>query len=659
MKKALCVVLALAMLLAMASCGTSATVSPSTAQSPTSSAPVSQTPTPDPSPSSKYNEAPELKTLADKGELPSVEERLPLEPMVSEASEIGQYGGNYVGAAFGPTSGQLDTEALRFVGLVTIEPDLQTFKPNLLLDYKISDDGREYTYYLREGLKWSSGDPLNADDFMFWAEDILANEELNPAPMSEFKSGGELLKYTKVNDYEVKVTFKDPNPAYIIIMARYHTNKLRYFYAPKEYLKQWHPKYNPDAEKLAKEEGFESWVLCFQFHSDNSQAAMDVNAPDISPWVLTSIDSTGSKHFTRNPYYHTVDREGNQLPYIDSQTALIVQDGDVRNLKIFSGEILAAAENPLPLSNYTLYKENESKGGYKTYLFTNTRGSDCAFTFNLTHNDPVVRQVFNEVKFREAMSLAIDRKAINDTLYFSNAVIRQAVPPMSTSFFEDWMESYMAGYDVAGANSRLDELGYAWDSTKTTRLMPDGRPFNLKLETIEEFVKVSEMVAEFWSAIGIKTTLQVDERSFYEERASTNDREISAFTLDMVAETNLRAQSFGRFRPGNAQKELEFMSKYTLWFNGQQGGEEPPQEIKTLRDKCLEFGTLSPENAKYKTLGGEIASEVVKNLWFIGCTVAPRIVIVSDKLGNTPTKGTFANDYTFWKPYKCDAWYFK
>ena len=87
-----------------------------------------------------------------------IEERLPDEPAVVEVDEIGVYGGTYVGAAFGPTSGQVDTEGLRFQSLLTIEEDLNTFKPNIIKGYDVNEDYTEYTIHLREGMKWSNGE---------------------------------------------------------------------------------------------------------------------------------------------------------------------------------------------------------------------------------------------------------------------------------------------------------------------------------------------------------------------------------------------------------------------------------------------------------------------------------------------------------------------
>lgn len=653
MKKVACLIMSLFIIASASGCN-------STEKKTNTNANINTNQSSQPQTNSKYKESPQLAQLVKDGKLPPVEQRLPEEPAVTTAKEIGKYGGVYKGAAFGPKTGQLDTEGMRFTGLLSIESDLKTFKPMILKDYKISEDFKTYTFILRKGMKWSNGDPLTADDFVFWYEDILLNKEITPAVPSDFKKGNDVMKVEKVDDYTVKVSFTQPYPAFEILMAKNHFGTTRQFLAPKKYLQQWHIKYNKDAADLAKKEGFETWFQCFISHSDNSQAAIDTKAPDITPWVLSKIDDQGNKYFDRNPYYFIVDKEGNQLPYIDQQVAVIVKDAQVRTLKLISGELHAAGENPLPVKDYTLYKENEQKGDYKVYLFKNTRGSDCAFTFNITHKDPVLRQIFNEVKFREAMSLALDRKAINKTLYFDKADIKQAVPPDSTSFYEDWMGKYMIEYDVNKANALLDELGYKWDADKKVRLMPNGKPFNIVLETIEEFVPMSEMAVEYWNKIGIKVTLKQQERTLFLERGKNNDRDMQAFTMDSVAEFNLRSASFSRMRPGNAFDDLEFQQAHKNWFtsNGA-SGEEPPALIKDLYNKSLRFAELKPGSEEYLKLGKEITTTVTKNLWFIGVSVAPRVIIISNKLGNTPTEGTFANDYAFWKPYKGEAWYFK
>lgn len=608
----------------------------------------------------EYKESPLVHELVEKGELPPIEERLPEEPAVVEVDEIGAYGGRYVGAAFGPSSGALDTEGLRFQSLLTIEEDLQTFKPNLIKGYEVNDEFTEYTIHLREGMKWSNGDPFTTADWMFWYNDILMNSDINQAVDVAYCVNGEPMKYEAIDDYTLKISFASTNPSFEIVMARYSTNLIRTFFAPKEYLSKWHKTYNPDADALAKEEGYESWILCFKAHLDNTQAQIDCEAPDVYPWVLDRIDELGNRFYTRNPYYHVVDQEGNQLPYIDEQEALIVQDKDVRSLKLISGEIHAAGENPLPVSDYTMLKENEANGDYQVFLFENTRGADCAFTFNITDKKPELREVFTNVKFRQAMSYAIDRNTINETLYYGKGTVRQATASANTSFMKEEFETAFVEYDVEKANALLDECGYEWNSAGTVRLMPNGEEFNLVLETIEEFVPVAEMVCEYWDAVGIHTSLKQQERTYYLERGITNERDVCCFTLDSVGEFNLRSMSFSRLRPGAAFDDLEFMQAYKdYWDSNGANGEQPPEEIEQLRNDCLKFGTLAADDPGYAELGESILSRISEQCWMIGVSVSPRLVIISNRLGNTPTEGTFANDYNFWKPYRGDTWYFK
>ena len=101
--------------------------------------------------------------------------------MIKPFSEVGKYGGTQRGPAYGPKIGQLDTDALRRQPLLCWETDLKTISPNILKDYKASDDYKTWTVTLRKGMKYSDGSPFTTDDFMFWYEDILQNKELTPS----------------------------------------------------------------------------------------------------------------------------------------------------------------------------------------------------------------------------------------------------------------------------------------------------------------------------------------------------------------------------------------------------------------------------------------------------------------------------------------------
>lgn len=608
----------------------------------------------------KYNEAPALAELVKQGKLSPIEKRLPDEPLVVDPpEEIGKYGGEYRSAGFGPQSGQVDSETVRVQHLLQINPDLKTLTPNIVKTWGISKDFREVTLILRRGMKWSDGTPFTADDFMFWYEDIASNNDLTPVKNTAWTPGGKMMVMRKINPYTIKITFAAPYPAVDITLAKSYIYGR--FFAPKHYLKQYHIKYNSKANEVAKKEGFADWIQCFNYHYAYAQNQMDTNLPDITPWVLTKIDEAGNKYYERNPYYWKVDTAGNQLPYIDRQVVVIVKDAQVRIMKIISQELHAAGENPLPVKEYTLYKENEKKGDYTVYLFNNTRGSDWCVAFNLTHKDPVLRKIFNDIRFRQAMSLAIDRKQINDVLYFGKAVIRQAVPPPETSFYEDWMGKYFIEYDPNKANALLDKIGLKWDKEKKVRLRPDGKPLEIVLECTEEFAPQAEMVSEMWTKVGVKTIMKQEERTLFYQRGAANERDAAAWTFDGVAEFSLRSggldgsacrRAFGN--PINAA------ILWSTWINTKgASGEEPPEIIKRFYEIGDKFLVTSPKSRDYKKLGGELLKIATENLWAIGTSVAPRVIMISNKLGNTPKEGTFAYDYHFWVPYMGDTWFFK
>jgi len=608
-----------------------------------------------------FNEAPMLAEMVARGELPPVHERLPDEPFISSAPEIGVYGGVYRGAGFGPTHGQLDTEAMRFVGLLRLEPDLVTMRPFLIRDFSVSSDFTTYTLYLRSGLRWSDGELFTSADFSFWYNYMLLNEEITPVIPARYIVNDEVMQLETPDDLTVVMRFSAPNPAFDVVMLRsLFPGEAKW--APRHYLEPFHPDFNPDVEAQASEAGYDTWLEYFQFRADRTQAGTDTEAPALSPWVLRRIDADGNRFFDRNPFYFVVDSEGNQLPYIDQQVSVLVPDNENRILRIMAGEIHAAAENPLPVRDFTLYVEGEEQGDYTVFLFDNTRGTDAAVTFNINHSDPVLREIFNDIRFREAMALAIDRDTINDVLFFGRAAVRGAVPPPppNTSFMDDWMIEHMTQFDVDAANARLDDMGLEWNAAGDQRLRPDGQPIFIVLETIEEFAPQSEMIAEmFTNNVGVRTELRVQERAFMRERFSTNERDAQVFTLDGVTEFSLRMNPDG-IRPPWRSFEIGFAPLYYEWWaTDGAGGLEPPQLLQDLRDMVNEWITLQPGTPEFENLGREIATIHTENVWYIGTTVAPRVVIISNLLGNTPTEGTFAFDFGFWYPFRGDAWFFR
>ncbi|GAG39098.1 unnamed protein product, partial [marine sediment metagenome] len=252
--------------------------------------------------------------LVDAGELPPVEERLPEEPLVIEPlEEIGQYGGILKCASTQPAGGA-EAWTLRVQPLFMISSDLKTIVPNIAKGWDLSKDYKTLTIYLRKGMRWSDGVAFTADDFLFWYEAILLDEEIMPVKTASWVAGGELVKMSKVDDYTVRFQFATPYPS-IISRLGYIGNWTSNPFAPKHRFEKYHIKYNPKANEVANEEGYDYWWQCFKDHLTEYPIS-EKNSPDVSldPWVQTKIDSFGNGYFDRNPYYWKIDTAGNQLP---------------------------------------------------------------------------------------------------------------------------------------------------------------------------------------------------------------------------------------------------------------------------------------------------------------------------------------------------------
>ena len=151
---------------------------------------------------------------------------------------------------------------------------------------------------------------------------------------------------------------------------------------------------------------------------------------DPSPITAFMVTDKGLDYIIaeRNPYYWKVDTAGNQLPYIDKVRVSIVADTEMMNMKAVTGEADFAGLNTT-MENYTLYKENEEKGNYRVLLWQRVQGVDVIYQPNLTYEeDLVLRDIFRDVRFRRALSLAINRDEINQMLYYGR------LPPSGLSY---------------------------------------------------------------------------------------------------------------------------------------------------------------------------------------------------------------------------------
>lgn len=609
-----------------------------------------------------YQESPILADQVASGALAKVEDRLPLEPAVIEPLEaIGKYGGELIGPSTVPNGRGWDVLEMRLQKLLTFDTDYLTVIPNIAKGYEMSADMKTFTIYLREGMKWSDGVPLTADDFEFYINDFVKDSDLAPWTMGVWIQNGVWVEFERVNDYEIKWHFNEPAPALLISLAS-ETGIKGFF--PKHYLSKYHIKHNENADQLAKDEGFDSWQQAFNAHKNtmeytwNMGSDFNPEAPTVESFRYVSTDTYGNKYYERNPYFFKVDSAGNQLPYTDKLTRLLVQDVEVQNLKGIAGEYSHFGWGGLP--SYPVYKENEEPGGYNTILMSYYRSNEYAYSFNNEHKDPVMREILNDIRFRQALSLAINRDEINELVYFGKAQPRAAVPPADSLWYEDWMGDYFADYDVDQANKLLDEMGLDKRDSNNFRLRPDGETLfiNMQLSVPEPaWQKNAELVAEYWRAVGVNATLKMIEHGLYEQRNASGEHDVEAWALDMNDVGMLSGGVFKLLPPYGVGAALGWQ----LWLNTDgEDGVEPPAEVKRMQELYESMRAVALDDPDMEAMGKEFFTLFTKGLYNIGTIgLPPQPLLIKKNLKNTPKVGNWSWAFRQWVQFLPEQFYFE
>ena len=571
----------------------------------------------------KYKEAPALAELVKAGKLPPVDQRLPKNPkLVNEMPEkflkleVGKYGGVIRTASTSPT---FDAEAF----CAQNEPLINTpavlgeeFYPNILETYSISPDFKEYTFKLREGLKWSDGKPVTTADVSFAIEDVLFNKEITNDVPTWLKAGNNPKsnppKYDKVDDFTWKMTFDEPYGGFEYQVAVSGWRSYVELLKPAHYLKPFHKKYAEEAKLKAEIEKIkvETWVQLFTRKDITNWEFQQQDAlefPRLYPWLLTALDKS-SITCERNHYYFKVDAAGQQLPYLDKLIGQILADVETQALKIMAGEVDFSARFAT-LVKMPLYKENE-KNGYKVQIATDHVTHSDVF-LNQTYKDENWRTVVRNKKFRQALNMAIDRKEVLDAVYYGYADMPTWVP---------------SEFDPKKAMQILDEIGLNKKDSEGFRLGPDGKTFLIPFEYATQdptFQPCVQIIAENWKAIGLKTTLKVIDNALWGQRNAANELQATMLWAWPIYY-------------GGDLGQNRWCPLWWRWIDTRgRDGEEPPAEIKAMLEMLLSVGGLPPKQALQRL------EEVKKLHYDLICWMPPlenirQPMIINAKYGNVP-----------------------
>ncbi|HPO82558.1 MAG TPA: ABC transporter substrate-binding protein [bacterium] len=597
----------------------------------------------------KFSEAPQLADLVKQGKLPSVEKRLSEEPAVVEPiEEIGQYGGSLQGPHLGRAP---QYTRITYEPLVRWNLDTDKVIPNVAKSWKISNGGKVITFYLRKGMKWSDGEPFTADDIIFWYEDITLNKDLTPVFPSWLIAGGKPGKVEKVDNYTVRFVFDVP---YTFLLQRIASGQD--CYAPKHYLKKFHPKYTSMDEimKQAKEEGFDAWYKLFGTKATRWQ---NKDLPVVTAWKVVTPLSDAVFTAERNPYYWKVDPAGNQLPYIDKIVWTLSPDREVRVMKHISGEASIGYYDTFE-SDYTIVMENQKKGGYRVLKWLPALTNVGTLFINQNVKDPVLKKLFTNVQFRRALSLAINRNEIAQLIYSGNATPRQAVPFKGSPYYEERFEKSYIEYNPKKASQMLDQVGLAKRDKDGYRIGPDGKTLEILIEVLPGIgpePDIAEMIKGYFRDVGLKVSVKTEETSLWVTRAKAGEQQIGLYA------------SAGAYYPLLDPVWFFPVSDFCYWAplcglwyssNGK-SGEEPSGEIKQLLNVYDQAVLAVGE--KERTLLIKRALDIYsKNLWTIGI-VAPntRLVIVKNELRNVPEVTIHENINNCPGHTNPEQWFFK
>ena len=617
-----------------------ATAVPSTAvpatKPPATAVPATQAPAataaPTKPPVAVYNEAPMLAELVKAGKLPPVAERLPKVPKVANEMpakflkyEIGRYGGTLRTATALADRCPDATVASREPLINTPGILAEEFTPNIVQDFKASADYKEFTFTLRQGLKWSDGQPVTMADVRFAVEDVLLNKELTNSIPTWLRAANNPrnnpFTFEVVDDWTFKIKFDKPYGGFLTALSISGWRSYPDLIKPAHYLKPFHKKYADPAklEAAIKEAKVETWVQLF-----TSKDVLDtqlgykkaIGFPMLRPWILKEV-TTQNFIFERNPYYFKVDSAGNQLSYIDKVVVTLAQNIETVAMKHIAGDVDFARESA-SLVKMPLYKENEQKSGFRV-LLNRLHVTSTNIYLNLTYKDPVWREVVRNKKFRQALSYAIDRKEIIDSVFFGYAELPVYNP---------------SEYNVAKAKALLDEIGMDKRDSEGFRLGPDGKTFVIPIETaahVTDMIPTAELFVQYWNAIGIKTTLKRIDQSLWGQRNGAN--ELQACTFWAPTPT---------WYYGNVGQSI-FCPLWVRWYNtAGQDGEEPPDDIKTFLAKLSSLLEIKPDQVP--GVVEEIRKMLYDNVYyFIPAEKHLQPLIVNAKLGNVEaSKEAFA-----------------
>lgn len=602
-----------------------------------------------------FSESPMLKNLSSENLLEPVSERLPKVPLILiPLREIGEYGGAWKLQAKSKGDHNSFLRVMGYENLVRWNPSWTNISPNIAKNYEITNESKEFIFYLREGMRWSDGEPFTADDIIFWYENIFLNKDLSPDYISWLTSDSKPVIVEKINDYSIKFIFAEANSQFLQSLA--HPRGAEITSYPKHYLSKFLPKYNPEINKLISAGGFNNYQELFIANfgipgsPDEESRWQHPEVPTLNAWVFEN--KYGKNEIVkakRNPYYWKIDIAGNQLPYIDFLNFTIVDDSNEIVDMAGSGEIDMQDRNIgneifAIISRKKLLEDKAEDGDYKLFKTIISSMNTVIVSFNLNHKDPILREIFQNKNFRIAVSHAINRQKIIDEVYSGFGEPYQAAPRPESPFYNEKMAKQYTEYSPEKANKYLDDIGLNAKDEQGFRLRPDGKPLTFTIDWGDPNVLVH--IVNDLKEVGIKAVIgNTSNRSEFYSKKENNDHAVAIWKGDGGLEVIQEPRFYFPF-----SNESNYAIAWSYWFTAPNNilAEEPPAQVKEQMRLYKELMKASDQESQNEIMK-QILNIATEEFYVIGISLpVDGFGIVKNNFKNVPE--TIFSSYVYPNP---------
>lgn len=493
-----------------------------------------------------------------------------------------------------------DTDTLAILNclmsvLVRINRQTGEAEPELAESLTYSADHTVMTIRLRQGIAFSDGHPLTADDVLFTFQ-VIYDPALRSSLRDILEVDGKKIEVEKRDSYTVTLTFPKPVAAGERLLDSVHIL----------------PRHRLEADYRAGR-----WASLWELSTPPDQIV------GLGPFRLKEYVPGEKTVLVRNPYYWKRDPTGQPLPYLDEITVLIVPDRSTRVLKFQQGELDLLS--PLTPEEAATLQPQVAAGRIRIYDLGPSLISEVMW-FNLNPRarslSPIKLAWFQDVRFRQAVSFAINRQALCDVVFAGKAAPVWGPVPGTSRWFNPRAKTYP--YDPARAQALLAEAGFS--DRNGDGLLEDarGNPVAFTLMTnagnaIRE--RMGLMIQEDLKKVGITVTfVPIETKTMLERLAQGTDYE-----------AGLLAIAAGDTDPSSLRNFL-LSSGTNHWWNPQQPTPATAWE-KQIDERLNEFLTTADEKRR-KALFDDVQMIMSEQVPFIYLVARDLIVAAKPTVKN-------------------------